>query len=103
MPNPTAPGALSADEEVTLRRVAYGQSEVRNLRAPDLARLYALKLIEDSKDGPRLTREGQVRFTALPKPSAQVGPQQFGDMLEEMKKQLAETHRETQKPVRPRH
>jgi hypothetical protein len=102
MSNPNPAGALSAEEEVTLRRVAYGQSEVRSLRALDLARLYALKLIENSKDGPRLTREGRTRFSALPKPSAQIGPHQFDDMLAEMKKQLAETYREAQKSERRR-
>jgi hypothetical protein len=102
VPSRVPPGTLSAEEEVTLRRVAYGQSEVRSLRAADLARLHALKLIEDSKDGPRLTREGKARFTALSKPSAQVGPRQFDGMLDEIRKQLTQTYREAQKPGRPR-
>jgi hypothetical protein len=91
--NHVAPGALSADEEVTLRRIAYGESEVRCLRASDIARLHALKLIEDSKDGPRLTGQGKVRFGALPKPSAQLGSQPFDDLLAQMRKLLVETHR----------
>jgi len=58
---------LSADEEVTLRRVAFGQSEVRTMRAADLAHLRRLRLIEDAKDGPKLTASGKVHFEALPK------------------------------------
>ena len=58
---------LSADEEITLRRVAYGQSEVRVLRAADLDRLRKLFLIEDAKDGPRLTLAGRIHFASLPK------------------------------------
>ena len=61
------PTTLTADEEITLRRVAFGESLVSALRAPDLAQLYRLRLIEDSKDGPRLTTQGRVRFDALPK------------------------------------
>jgi hypothetical protein len=58
---------LSAEEEVTLRRVAYGQSEVRVMRAVDLERLRRLRLIEDGKDGPRLTIAGKQIFDALPR------------------------------------
>ncbi len=58
---------LSADEEVTLRRVAHGQSTVRMMRAADLLRLRRLKLIEDAKDGPRLTTAGKNHFEGLPR------------------------------------
>jgi hypothetical protein len=58
---------LSDDEIVTLRRVAFGQSETRTLRRADLDRLRRLRLIEDSKDGPRLTASGKVHVAALPK------------------------------------
>jgi hypothetical protein len=58
---------LSHDEEVTLRRVAFGQSEVRALRAADLDRLRQLYLIENGKDGPQLTSAGKVHFASLPK------------------------------------
>jgi hypothetical protein len=60
---------LTADEEVTLRRVAYGQSEERTLRQDDLARLRSLRLIEAGKDGPQLTAAGKERFESLPKPA----------------------------------
>jgi hypothetical protein len=69
---------LSENEEVTLRRVAYGQSAVRTLRRPDLARLYHVRLIEDSTNGPRLTADGKLRFGILPK-AASLGTSSFFD------------------------
>ena len=66
-PKPNGP-ILSADEEVTLRRVAFGQSLVRAMRAQDLAQLRKLRLIEESKDGPQLTAAGKKAFEALPRP-----------------------------------
>lgn len=63
----TAEVPLSNDEEVTLRRVAYGQSEVRAMRRQDLVRLRKLDLIAESKDGPVLTAAGKRRFEQLPK------------------------------------
>lgn len=60
--------ALTANEEVTLRRVAFGESPARTLRAEDLARLRLLRLIADGKDGPCLTAGGRTYFSALPKP-----------------------------------
>jgi hypothetical protein len=60
---------LTADEEVTLRRVAYGQSEERAMRRDDLVRLRWLRLIEDGSDGPQLTAAGKERFEALAKPA----------------------------------
>lgn len=58
---------LSPEEEVTLRRVAFGESPVRTLRAADLARLRRLRLIDDGRDGPRLTASGREHFDSLPK------------------------------------
>lgn len=58
---------LTPDEEVTLRRVAFGQSDVRAMRAQDLTRLRHLRLIQDGKDGPCLTVSGRQRFDELPK------------------------------------
>ena len=58
---------LSDHEQVTLRRVAYGQSEVRVMRAADLDRLRKLLLIEDGRDGPRLTPAGKHHFDNLPR------------------------------------
>jgi hypothetical protein len=66
-PPRTAQAILTPDEEVTLRRVAFGQSDVRAMRAQDLTRLRNLRLIQDSKDGPCLTQTGRQRFEELPK------------------------------------
>jgi hypothetical protein len=69
---------LTEDEEVTLRRVAYGQSSVRTLRRPDLARLHQMRLIEDSTNGPQLTADGKLRFGILPK-AGSLGVSSFFD------------------------
>ena len=60
---------LTTDEEVTLRRVAYGQSDVTHLRAHDLVRLRALNLVAGSPRVPTLTAAGKVRFDQLAKPA----------------------------------
>lgn len=67
-PPRTPLAVLTPDEEVTLRRVAFGQSDVRAMRGQDLARLRRLRLIEDAKGGPCLTASGRQRFKELPKP-----------------------------------
>jgi hypothetical protein len=61
------PAPLRSNEEVTLRRVAYGQSKVTSLRVQDLLHLRALKLIEGTPLAPTLTADGKRRFDALPK------------------------------------
>ncbi|WIM09305.1 hypothetical protein [Enhydrobacter sp.] len=78
------PGVLTDEEEVTLRRVAYGESEVKAMRARDLARLRKLGLIEDAKDGPRLTEAGRSVFNGLPKAAGRDSPRRVDDMLREM-------------------
>jgi hypothetical protein len=66
VPSPS-PSPLTEEEAVTLRRVAFGQSEERTLRPADLARLRALRLIAAGPDGPVLTSLGRETFDALPK------------------------------------
>jgi hypothetical protein len=61
------PIILEASEEITLRRVAFGESPERTLRAQDMARLRGLRLIADGKDGPYLTASGRAHFESLPK------------------------------------
>lgn len=61
---------LSANEEITLRRVAHGQSDVAHLRAEDLTRLRALALVAGTPRAPMLTAEGKSRFDRLAKPAA---------------------------------
>jgi hypothetical protein len=74
---------LSPNEEITLRRVAFGESPVRSMRAQDLVQLRRLRLIDDGKDGPRLTASGRKHFDTLPKAVALAdsGPQ---DLLKAM-------------------
>ena len=57
---------LSPNEEITLRRVAVGESPVATLRARDLVQLRRLRLVVDGKDGPQLTPAGRRRFDGLP-------------------------------------
>ncbi len=89
----TSEARLTIDEEVTLRRVAFGQSELRSLRRGDIAHLYDLHLIQDGRDGPELTVAGRTRFDALPKAASQTGDLAFSNLLREMTKTLAERRR----------
>jgi hypothetical protein len=87
----TAP--LTPEEEVTLRRVAFGQSEVRAMRREDLARLHRLGLIEDAKDGPQLTAEGKVRFDTLAKPFSPSKSRQHEEIMAEISRRLSKVPR----------
>ena len=66
MPRPDVP--LSTSEEITLRRVAHGQSDVGRLPASDLVRLRGLRLVDGQAARPTLTAEGRRRFDELAKP-----------------------------------
>ena len=61
---------LSENEEITLRRVAHGQSDVAHLRTADLVRLRSLALIDGAARAPMLTAAGKARFERLTKPAA---------------------------------
>ncbi|MPZ29447.1 MAG: hypothetical protein GEV13_00360 [Rhodospirillales bacterium] len=61
---------LSANEEITLRRVAHGQSDVTRLRVEDLVRLRSLVLVTGTTRAPVLTAAGKARFDRLAKPAA---------------------------------
>lgn len=63
------PSKLTDAEAVTLRRVAFGESEARTLRQADLERLLVLRLIAGGRDGLELTRSGRDAFEALPRAS----------------------------------
>lgn len=58
---------LTDEEAVTLRRVSYGQSEVRALPREALARLLSLRLVKDGRNGLELTMSGREHFDALPR------------------------------------
>lgn len=87
-PNGQRPSALTDEEEVTLRRVAFGESEVKAMRAHDLARLHRLQLIEDGKDGPRLTTAGRAVFEGLPKAAGLEKRGRSDDLLRHMERLL---------------
>jgi hypothetical protein len=58
---------LTDEEAVTLRRVAFGQSDVRSLRGADIDRLLKLRLIAESRNNMVLTISGQEHFDSLPR------------------------------------
>ena len=61
---------LSANEEVTLRRIALGITKAAKLSGSDIKRLSALALIEESDGSLRLTPAGRERYLGLPKGAA---------------------------------
>lgn len=67
---------LSADEAVTLRRIAFGESDVRTLRRDDLDKLRTLRLIETTPGGLRLTVGGDELFKSLPRSLFASAPRQ---------------------------
>jgi hypothetical protein len=84
---------LSSNEAITLRRVAYGQSDVDSLRSQDLARLRVLKLIEGTTREPTLTADGKQRFDALPKAAALASFKTHDELLARMSRLLGEPRR----------
>jgi hypothetical protein len=87
------PARLSGNEAITLRRVAYGQSDVHSLRSQDLARLRVLEFIEGSAHAPTLTTEGRQRFDALPKAAAFSDFKPHDELLTAMARLLGEPRR----------
>lgn len=57
---------LSPNEEVTLRRVAYGIARTDHLQPSHVARLKRLALIEDRGGALFVTQVGQRRLTSSP-------------------------------------
>ena len=53
---------LSPNEELTLKRVAHGLADPKELRASDVTRLRTLALIDDGNGGLRITRLGLRRL-----------------------------------------
>jgi hypothetical protein len=84
---------LNAEQEVTLRRVAFGESPARTLRSADLAYLRALHMIEDGKDGPVLTAKGRKHHAGLPRAPGTAHPGQQDDLLGALSKALRDVKR----------
>jgi hypothetical protein len=71
---------LTHDEQITLRRVAYGQSTPGTLPARDIERLRALGLVEGPPHAPAVTPSGRRCFESLSGPAA-LGQTAFEQML----------------------
>ncbi len=85
--------ALSGDEQVTLRRIAFGESPARTLRAADLDQLRTLRLIEEGKDGPMLTPKGRRLYETLPRALGAPSAPHQAKPLESLSKALREAKR----------
>ena len=87
------PAPLSNNEAITLRRVAFGQSDIGCLRPQDLMRLRSLELIEGGAREPTLTADGKRRFDALPKAAALADFKPHDELLTAMARLLGEPRR----------
>jgi hypothetical protein len=66
--NASQPAELTGDEAITLRRVAFGESDLRFLRHADIQRLLNLRLIATAADGMMaLTKAGRTHYNSLPR------------------------------------
>jgi hypothetical protein len=66
---------LTDDEAITLRRVAFGESELRTLRRADIDRLLILKYITRAGGEMVLTRAGRAHVESLPRSIFAAKPQ----------------------------
>lgn len=58
---------LTDDEAITLRRIAFSESDTRSLRRGDVDRLLKLRLVAEAKDNLVLTIAGKEHFDSLPR------------------------------------
>lgn len=65
---------LTDNEAVTLRRIAFGESDVRLLRQADIGHLLELRLIVNGASGMGLTRMGKDHLDSLPRPALSSRP-----------------------------
>jgi hypothetical protein len=66
--NASQPSGLTGNEAITLRRVAFGESDTRLLRHADIQRLLDLRLIAAAGDGMMaLTKAGRTHYDSLPR------------------------------------
>lgn len=71
---------LTDDEAVTLRRIAFGESELRSLRPADVERLKKLRLIVEDKGSMVLTVSGKEHFDSLPRATLAGSPRQRNEL-----------------------
>jgi len=65
----TDAASLTTAEQITLRRLAYGQSDPASLSQQDLRRLRELGLINGPERAPAMTASGQRYFHSLSRPA----------------------------------
>ena len=70
---------LSANEAITLRRIAYGVTSLESLRSADIDRLKTLLLVEERRSGLAMTQLGRTRIAQLPALRLIVTPQAFDE------------------------
>lgn len=66
-PNVSRLFALTDDEAITLRRIAFSESDVRSLRRADVDRLLKLCLVAEAKNNLVLTISRKEHFDSLPR------------------------------------
>lgn len=70
---------LSEEEEITLRRIAFGESETRSLRREDLTRLLSLRMVRENRNGRlELTTSGREHYESLPRATFAEKPRHRG-------------------------
>lgn len=82
---------LSPNEEVTLRRVAYGVVVAKTLQPRHLTRLRSLALIDDRDGALSITKLGQQRLAKSPLPRLDKSPIAMDDSVTALAKALKVT------------
>ncbi|MGQ0582165.1 MAG: hypothetical protein ACT4O6_09540 [Reyranella sp.] len=82
---------LSPNEEVALRRVAYGVVEAKILQPGHLTRLRSLALIEDQNGALSITKLGQQRLAKSPVGRLDKSPVTIDDSVTALAKALKVT------------
>lgn len=70
---------LSPNEAITLRRIAYGVTNLDSLRPDDIDRLKALLLVEERRSGLVMTLLGRNRMAKLPALRLIVAPPSYDE------------------------
>jgi hypothetical protein len=70
---------LSPNEAITLRRIAYGVTNLDSLRPDDIDRLKSLLLVEERRSGIVMTPLGRSHIAQLPALRLIVTPEAFDE------------------------